>query len=55
MATITHGIYGKEQNSGLTVVNTSAVGVPVIVGTASGFGASKKVPINELKLIKSWE
>lgn len=55
MATITHGIYGKEQDSGLTVVNTSAVGVPVIVGTASGFGASKKVPINELKLIKSWE
>ena len=55
MANITHGIYGKEQDSGLTAVNTSAVGVPVIIGTAGGFGALESAPVNELKLIKSWE
>lgn len=55
MPTYKHGIYARAESSTNTTINTSAVGVPVIVGTAGGFGATKELPVNELKLISSWE
>lgn len=50
-----HGITTQEGTSSTTPINISAAGLPFIIGTAGGFGSTNALPVNELKLIQSWE
>lgn len=52
--TFKHGVYVEERSGSPASINSADSAIPFVVGTASGVGANGNLPVNEPKLISSF-